>query len=135
VTATVLLVEDEPMIGRILEHKLTREGHRVLWARSAAEADALAGTEPVDVALVDVTLERDGVALAASWSGARAPARGWLVMVEARRPEEALRASEAGAWGTVVKPFKPTAVAAQVRRLLDGDGEQGVGDHPRASPG
>lgn len=115
--ATVLVVEDEPMIGRILEHKLVREGHRVLWARSAAEAEALPA---VDVALVDVTLERDGIALAAGWSGAAAPARGWLAMVEARHPEEADRAMRAGARGTVVKPFKPTAVAAQVRRLLDG---------------
>jgi DNA-binding response OmpR family regulator len=119
-TATVLVVEDEPMIGRILEHKLRREGHRVLWARSADEAEAMTGAQSVDVALVDVTLERDGVALAAGWSGDRAPARGWLVMVEARRPADALRASQAGACGTIVKPFKPTVVAAQVRRLLDG---------------
>jgi len=119
-SATVLVVEDEPMIGRILEHKLNREGHRVLWARSADEAQALARSEAVDVALVDVTLERDGVALAAAWSGEEAPARGWLVMIEARHPEEALRAVRAGARGTVVKPFKPTVVAAQVRRLLEG---------------
>jgi len=123
-TATVLVVEDEPMIGRILEHKLSREGHRVLWARSADEAEAMTGAQSVDVALVDVTLERDGVALAAGWSGDRAPARGWLVMVEARRPADALRASQAGACGTIVKPFKPTVVAAQVRRLLD-DGMAG----------
>jgi DNA-binding response OmpR family regulator len=116
--ATVLVVEDEPMIGRILEHKLVREGHRVLWARSAAEAEALCAG--VDVALVDVTLERDGVALAAGWSEEAAPARGWLAMVEARHPEEADRAVRAGARGAVVKPFKPTAVAAQVRRLLEG---------------
>ncbi|MEA2670273.1 MAG: hypothetical protein QOG45_493, partial [Chloroflexota bacterium] len=49
-SATVLVVEDEPMIGRILEHKLSREGHRVLWAHSAEEADALARDEAVDVA-------------------------------------------------------------------------------------
>lgn len=118
-SATVLVVEDEPMIGRILEHKLSREGHRVLWAHSAAEAEALARDEAVDVALVDVTLERDGVALAAAWTGAAAPARGWLAMVEVRHPEEAERALRAGARGAVVKPFKPTVVAAQVRGLLE----------------
>ena len=118
-TATVLVVEDEPMIGRILEHKLSREGHRVLWAHSAAEAQEVAERTRVDVALVDVTLERDGVALAAGWEGDAAPARGWLAMVEARHPEEAVRARAAGAIGAVVKPFKPTAVAAQVRGLLD----------------
>lgn len=117
-SATVLVVEDEPMIGRILEHKLSREGHRVLWAHSAAEADALTATTPVDIALVDVTLERDGVEVAAGWSGAAAPACGWLAMVEARHPEHALRAHAAGAAGAVVKPFKPTAVAARVRDLL-----------------
>jgi DNA-binding response OmpR family regulator len=121
VSATVLVVEDEPMIGRILEHKLSREGHRVLWAHSAAEAEALAREEAVDVALVDVTLERDGVALAAAWEGGTAPACGWLAMVEARHPEEAERARAAGARGAVVKPFKPTAVAAQVRGLLAGE--------------
>jgi DNA-binding response OmpR family regulator len=120
VSATVLVVEDEPMIGRILEHKLSREGHRVLWAHSAEEADALAREEAVDVALVDVTLERDGVALAAAWEAGTAPACGWLAMVEARHPEEAERACAAGARGAVVKPFKPTAVAAQVRELLAG---------------
>ena len=116
--STVLLVEDEPMIGRILEHKLTREGHRVLWARSAGEADVLAERERIDVALVDVTLERDGVALAAAWSGGSAPASGWLAMIEARHPEEAVRAVRAGACGAVVKPFKPTVVADRVRRLI-----------------
>jgi DNA-binding response OmpR family regulator len=119
-SATVLVVEDEPMIGRILEHKLSREGHRVLWAHSAEEAEVMAQREAVDVALVDVTLERDGVALAAAWEGDDAPACGWLAMVEARHPEEAVRARAAGARGAVVKPFKPTAVAAQVRGLLDG---------------
>jgi DNA-binding response OmpR family regulator len=117
--ATVLVVEDEPMIGRILEHKLLREGHRVLWAHSAAEADSLCAG--VDVALVDVTLERDGVALAAAWSGVSAPSCGWLAMIEARHPEEGRRAERAGARGAVVKPFKPTVVAAQVRRLLDAE--------------
>jgi DNA-binding response OmpR family regulator len=119
-TATVLVVEDEPMIGRILEHKLDREGHRVLWARNAGDADLILAAEPVDVALVDVTLERDGVALAAGWSGDGAPGCGWLAMVEARHPEEGERALRAGASGTVVKPFKPTEVAAQVRALLGG---------------
>ncbi|HEX3604764.1 MAG TPA: response regulator [Candidatus Dormibacteraeota bacterium] len=120
-SATVLVVEDEPMIGRILEHKLSREGHRVLWAHSAAEAESVARSTRIDLALVDVTLERDGVDLAAGWTDAAAPVHGWLAMVEARHPEHAVRARAAGASGAVVKPFKPTAVAAQVRGLLDAE--------------
>lgn len=117
-SAHVVIAEDEPMIGRILEHKLAREGHRVSWVRdSAALLAALAGGD-VDVALVDATLDRDGVDLMSGMSGtARC---GWLAMVEQRRADEPLRAATAGAAGVVLKPFKPTAVAAQVSRLLEG---------------
>ena len=111
----LLLVEDEPMIGRILEHKLTREGHAVTWARSAAEAGAALDAGGLDLALVDATLEVDGIALAA---GHPPPRAGWLALVEARRPDDAARAMAAGAGGVVLKPFKPTAVAAQGEALL-----------------
>lgn len=118
-TARVLIVEDEPMIGRILAHKLSRDGHDVRWAQSAAEADAVVGDGGVDVAIVDATLERDGLSWAADLDGARRPRAGWLGMVEQRRPDEARRATLLGAAGIVVKPFKPTLVAAQVARLVE----------------
>ena len=109
-TGRVLLVEDEPMIGRILEHKLSREGHAVTWLRTAAEAAAALDAGDADLALVDVTLESDGIELVA---GRRRPVCGWLA-----RDEQA-RALAAGAGGLVLKPFKPTAVAAQVLALLE----------------
>jgi DNA-binding response OmpR family regulator len=118
VSAHVVIAEDEPMIGRILEHKLVREGHRVSWVHdSSALLSALAAGD-VDVALVDATLDRDGVEMMSEMAGT--PRCGWLAMVEQRRADEQLRALECGAAGVVVKPFKPTAVAAQVQRLLEG---------------
>ena len=103
------------MIGRILEHKLSREGHAVTWLRTATEAAAVLDTGDVDIALVDITLDVDGVELA---SAHPAPRAGWLALVEARRDDDAARALRAGAGGVVLKPFKPTAVAAQVEALL-----------------
>lgn len=117
----LLIVEDEPMIGRILEHKLVREGHRVTLARDthAAQAALLAGD--VDLAIVDVTLDRDGVEFMTEMAATRhyaPPACGWLAMVAQRDATSAARATSAGAAGVVVKPFKPTAVAALVADLL-----------------
>jgi DNA-binding response OmpR family regulator len=118
VSAHVLIAEDEPMIGRILEHKLVREGHRVSWVRdSSALLSALAAGD-VDVALVDATLDRDGIDLMSGMAGT--PRCGWLAMVEQRNADSQLRAVSAGAAGALLKPFKPTAVAAQVMRLLEG---------------
>jgi len=117
----VLLVEDEPMIGRILEHKLVREGHRVTLVRDTHAAQAALESGDVDVALVDVTLDRDGIEFMtemAATPGA-APRCGWMPMVEQRDVAAPHRASAAGAAGVVVKPFKPTAVAALVADLLE----------------
>jgi two-component system nitrogen regulation response regulator GlnG len=117
--AEVLIVEDEPMIGRILEHKLRREGHSVRWAKSAAQAQRLLLAGPADVALIDVTLEIDGI----DWAGSL-PALGlgprvaWLALVGRRVAASEPRALDHGAANVVRKPFKPTLVAAEVARLL-----------------
>ena len=109
------------MIARILEHKLRREGWAVRTCDSAAAAERALRDGPVEVALVDATLERDGLA----WAGALAeigmlPRHGWLALVEARDPAAPGRALGHGAAGVVIKPFKPTAVAAEVRRVAAG---------------
>ena len=117
----VLIVEDEPMIARILEHKLRREGWAVRMCHTAAAGEAALRDAPVEVALVDATLELDGLA----WAGGLAaaglrPRHGWLALVEARDPGAPERALDHGAAGVVVKPFKPTLVAAEVRRVARG---------------
>lgn len=117
-SAHLLVAEDEPMIGRILEHKLVREGHRVSWVRDCGALVSALWDGNVDVALVDATLDRDAFELMPEL--AKTVRCGWLGMVEQRRGDEQLRAVACGAAGVVLKPFKPTAVAAQVSRLLEG---------------
>jgi DNA-binding response OmpR family regulator len=117
-SACVLVVEDEPMIGLILAQKLTREGHRVVRVASAAAIPGAVGG--CDVALVDCTLERDGIdAMRALRVAGIGPRAGWFAMLEARSTADGARAIEAGAAGVILKPFKPTAVAAQVTALLE----------------
>jgi DNA-binding response OmpR family regulator len=116
-SATVLIAEDEPMIARILTEKLTREGHAVIRAATVAE---LTGAVPsCDVALVDVTLDADGVdAMQRLAAAGTLPRAGWFAMFELRAAGDGGRAIAAGAAGVILKPFKPTAVAAKVTTLL-----------------
>ena len=53
---TVLIVEDEAALRRVLERVLAREGHRVLSAASAETAYDLLSSERADAALLDVRL-------------------------------------------------------------------------------
>jgi DNA-binding response OmpR family regulator len=115
--ANVLIVEDEPMIARILAEKLTREGYTI---SRAATIDALrAAVGSADVALVDATLDGDGItAMHALAAAGVHPHAGWFALLEARAIADGERAVRAGAAGVIIKPFKPTAVAAKVATLL-----------------
>jgi len=117
----VLVVEDEPMIGRIIEHKLVREGHRVTLVRDSHAAQAALERGDVELALVDATLDVDGVEFMSQMAATpgAAPACGWVAMVEQRDGAARQRARVAGAAEVVLKPFKPTAVAALVLDLLE----------------
>lgn len=117
-SVTVLIAEDEPMIGRILSEKLTREGHAVMRATTAA---ALAvALDSCDVALVDVTLDDDGIETMRRLIGAgTAPRLGWFAMLESRSVGDGGRAVRAGAAGVIIKPFKPTVVAGRVTALVE----------------
>jgi DNA-binding response OmpR family regulator len=117
----VLVVEDEPMIGRILQHKLVREGHRITLVGDTNAAQAALERGDVELALVDVTLDRDGIVFMSEMAATHsaAPRAGWVAMVEQRDADAQQRATAAGAAALVVKPFKPTAVAALVLDLLE----------------
>lgn len=116
-TALVLLAEDEPMIGLILAQKLTREGHAV--SRVATVADLEDGVAGCDVALVDATLDGDGIdAMRRLEAAGVRPHAGWFAMLENRAAADGSRAVRAGAAGVILKPFKPTVVAGQVAALL-----------------
>jgi DNA-binding response OmpR family regulator len=106
----LLILEGEPMVGRILEHKLRREGYEVTWLRTAG-----AVTPETDVALVEVDLGGDSRAWMADGAGPRV---GWFAICDHDDEAGAQRAVRAGAAGVIRKPFKPTVVAAQVRTLL-----------------
>jgi DNA-binding NtrC family response regulator len=110
--SSVLIALEEPMVLRILEHKLTREGHHVQTA-ATLERMRQRLQEGVDVALV-----------AAAWSGddalrSRPPRAGWFVVTNAfDHPGVEHTAMHDGAAGIVRMPFKPTVVAVQVATVL-----------------
>ncbi len=63
-TATVLVVEDEPDLGELLRDLLELQGYRALLAYDGVEGVALAVAERPDVVLTDVMMPRmDGLEL------------------------------------------------------------------------
>jgi two-component system catabolic regulation response regulator CreB len=115
-TARILLVEDEPAILESLAYVLGRDGFSVVTAKSAAEANALAGG--VDLVVLDLMLpDGSGFDLIRGW---RATARPMPIIVLSSRDGESDRvaALESGADDYVTKPFSPREIVARVRAVL-----------------
>ena len=62
--ATVLHVDDDPLISELIKYRLERQNCRVLVAKSGKEALELFKKFPVDIAVLDVSMPRmDGFEL------------------------------------------------------------------------
>ncbi len=119
-TASVLVVEDEPAIQELLAVNLARNGHAVRRASSAADAyRELAGALP-DLILLDWMLpDTPGPAIARKL---RADARTRdvpIIMLTARAGEDDKVAGlQSGADDYITKPFSPRELEARIQAVL-----------------
>lgn len=114
--ATILVVDDEVAIRRLLRNTLEQAGHRVVEARDGRDALAHAAAEHPDAVLLDLGLpDRDGLSLIPLLRG---PARVVLVVSARDATEEKVAALDLGADDYVTKPFDSEELLARLRVAL-----------------
>ena len=119
-SATILVVEDEPGIQEVLKFNLAQHGHDVIVAGDAEDAlNLLRGALP-DLILLDWMLPgQSGVALAKKIRADERTREMPIIMLTARAHEEdKVQGLEAGADDYVTKPFSPKELVARVRAVL-----------------
>ncbi|MBZ2189362.1 response regulator [Alcanivorax sp. JB21] len=117
----ILLVEDDPLVGELLDYLLKREGFGVLWARDGRAAQrAIAESDGFIAAILDVMLPYvDGYSLVEQLREHTALSDIPVLMLTARAQEQdVVRALELGADDYLVKPFQPGELTARLRRLI-----------------
>jgi len=115
---TVLLVEEERQVRRMVHTQLDRDGFRILEASSAADAEALAAAwrEPVEVLVTDVVMESgNGLELARRLAD-RYPGLKTVFISGYRR--QAAGEFPGNAAESLSKPFPPAELVRRVRKLL-----------------
>jgi len=117
--ATILIVDDEPHIRRLLATTLTRAGYAVVEAGAARQALSLVETERPELVLLDLGLpDRDGSELIMAL---RQKSDAAILVVSARdATEEKVAALDLGAIDYVTKPFDTDEVLARIRVALRG---------------
>jgi two-component system, OmpR family, KDP operon response regulator KdpE len=115
--ATILVVDDEPQIRRVLRTTLFSSGYDVLEAKTGEEAIRIAIRERPDLILLDVNMpEMSGLE---TCSKIRLSFEGPIIMVTIRESEpDKIAALDAGADDYVVKPFAVGELLARIRAAL-----------------
>lgn len=116
-TGTILVVDDELALRKLLNSYLAKEGFTVLEARDGQEALSVLEMNSANLALIDVMMPgMDGFSLV---KAIRAKYDIPIIMLTARGEETSKVAGlELGADDYVVKPFSAPEVIARVRAQL-----------------
>lgn len=114
---TILIIEDEPELVKVLQSYLEKAGHRVISASRGNTGLAMYETSHPDLVLLDLNLPgMDGLDVARS---IRRHKDTPIIMLTARVEEpDRLVGLELGADDYVTKPFSPREVVARVKAVL-----------------
>ena len=111
----VLVVDDDPRIGKVLRIKLGLSGYDVITTTSGAEAIQIVRTQEPDVMLLDVLMPdvtgMDVLEKVRAFS--QVP-----VIIFTGRPDIAQLALKLGANDFIAKPFNPDLLVDKIRLVL-----------------
>jgi len=115
--ASILVVDDEPPIRRLLRNTLTVQDYRVVEAATAAEALAALRRDKPDLVILDLGLpDMDGMDLIEKM---RAQSQVPIVVLSSRGEERGkVRALDIGADDYVTKPFGIDELMARIRTAM-----------------
>jgi DNA-binding response OmpR family regulator len=115
---TILLVDDEESIQKLLTYPLEREGYRVVQARDGEEALERFVEAPVDLVVLDLMLPKLG-GLEVCRRMRRVESAVPIIMLTARGDEvDKVVGLEIGADDYITKPFSIREFMSRVRALL-----------------
>ncbi|HXN23104.1 MAG TPA: response regulator transcription factor [Candidatus Dormibacteraeota bacterium] len=116
-SATILVVDDDPQIRRVMRATLTAQGYTIVEARDGQEALEKLRSERPDLVLLDMNMPvMDGLEACRE---IRRDSEVPVIMLTVRSAEkDKVRALDAGADDYVVKPFGIQELLARVRAVL-----------------
>jgi DNA-binding response OmpR family regulator len=118
--ATILVVDDDPVILQLLQVNFEMEGFAVLTAADGEDGVARTRADRPDVVVSDVMMPKmSGLELVAALKGDPDTANIPILLLTAKAQQADIGAGiDAGADDYVTKPFEPLDLVDRVNRLL-----------------
>lgn len=119
-TKQVLLVDDDPLMHRLFQHHLERAGYQMISATNGRDGLELAGRQLPNLIVMDIMMpDMDGVAALRELKKTDATKAIPIIIITANGNALARKESEnCGAAIFLTKPFSPTQLVEQIRRLV-----------------
>ncbi|MGH7629894.1 MAG: response regulator [Gemmatimonadales bacterium] len=117
--ATILCVDDEPSVGVVLEHTLTKIGHRPLLVSSVDDAVETVGRTSVDLVIADYVMPRlNGLDLLRilEKEGYQIPV---IIMTGYSSIENAVVSIKSGAVDYLTKPIRAETLEIAINQALE----------------
>ena len=117
----ILIVDDEPHMLRVTELSIKKGGYQIVIGRNGKEALELAAREKPSLIVMDVSMpEMDGLTALTQLKANPETAKIPVIMLTVRGQAMARQqAEQSGAAVYLTKPFSPSQLLAEVKRLLE----------------
>ena len=116
---TVLVVDDDPVIVKLLQVNFEMEGYHVITAGDGEEGLARARADSPDIVLLDVMMPKmDGLQVATALKGDPATNAIPILLLSAKAQAADVQAGKDVADDYITKPFDPLELLDRVARIL-----------------
>lgn len=113
----ILIAEDDELILKTVEHKLTKEGHEVILSRNGKDAISKIKEFDVDLVITDIMMPfASGIEILSSIRemDKQTPV---IVLSSMGQEEVVVEAFDLGASDFMVKPFSPNELVLRIKRI------------------
>ena len=117
--ATILIVEDNESMAKMLQQALTGEGYRIFLARDKQEGIEKIQRENIDLVLSDLRLPSGTGIDILQAAREQSPFIPVIIMTAYGKIEDAVRAVKEGAYDFITKPFDPELLLLLIGRALE----------------
>lgn len=118
-TASILIVDDDPQIRRVMRTTLTAQGYAVNDARNGVQAMEKLSEGSYNLVLLDMNMpEMDGVETCRAIRGGQGSDMAIIMLTVRNKEQDKIAALDAGADDYVTKPFSTPELMARIRAAL-----------------